>query len=275
MKYIKDQEWVLECLNESNLRIIDCRFSLAEPEKGKQEYLQGHLPGAVFFDLEKDLSSPKQTYGGRHPMPVLEEFISKLENAGIDENKLVVAYDFGEGAYAARFCWMLQYLGHGNVYVLDGGYKSWIEASYPVTKEISAFEKTKFHFKVQPELLATTDEVKEVVEKHLNNKILIDSREEKRFLGIEEPIDKKAGHIPGAINKPWMEGLNERYYKPAEIQKQRFKNLDPAKEMIVYCGSGVTAAPNYLALKEAGFEKVKLYIGSFSDWISYEDNKIE
>lgn len=91
-------------------------------------------------------------------------------------------------------------------------------------------------------MLATTDEVKEVVEKQLNNKILIDSREEKRFLGIEEPIDKKAGHIPGAINKPWMEGLNERYYKPAEIQKQRFENLDPAKEMIVYCGSGVTAA---------------------------------
>ena len=275
MKYIKDQEWVLKSLNENHVRIIDCRFSLAEPEKGKQEYLQDHIPGAVFFDLEKDLSSPKQTYGGRHPMPVLEEFISKLENAGIDENKLVVAYDNGEGAYAARFSWMLQYLGHENVYVLDGGYKVWVEASYPVTKEIPVFGKTEFHFRVQPELLATTEEVREVVEKQLTNKILIDSREEKRFLGIEEPIDNKAGHIPGAINIPWMEGLSDSHYKPVEKQKQRFENLGPAKEIIVYCGSGVTAAPNYLALREAGFEKVKLYVGSFSDWISYEDNKIE
>jgi thiosulfate/3-mercaptopyruvate sulfurtransferase len=275
VKYIKDHEWLLKSLNESQVRIVDCRFSLAEPEKGKLAYLQSHLPGAVYFDLEKDLSSPKQSHGGRHPMPGLEGFIAKLENAGIDENKLIIAYDQGEGAYAARFLWMLQYLGHENVYVLDGGFNGWVEANYPVTNEIPAFEKTEFQFQIQPELLATTAEVKEVVEKRLGDKILIDSREEKRFLGIEEPIDKKAGHIPGAINKPWMEGLSERRYDPVEKQQQRFDNIDRAKEIIVYCGSGVTAAPNYLALKEAGFEKVKLYVGSFSDWISYEENKIE
>ncbi|MBV7508011.1 sulfurtransferase [Bacillus sp. sid0103] len=275
MKYVKDQEWLWKSLNESHVRIVDCRFSLAEPEKGKQEYLQSHLPGAVFFDLERDLSSPKQSHGGRHPMPVLEEFIAKLEKAGIDENKLVVAYDQGEGAYAARFWWLLQYLGHENVYVLDGGFKGWVEAKYPVSTEIPVFEKTEFHFRIQSEILASIDEVKKVVEKRPISKILIDSREEKRYLGIEEPIDKKAGHIPGALNKPWMEGLNENRYKPVAKQKQRFVSLDPAKEMIVYCGSGVTAAPNFLALREAGFEKVKLYVGSFSDWISYEDNKIE
>lgn len=275
MKYIKDQEWLLKSLNETNVRIVDCRFSLANPEKGRTEYLKGHISGAVFFDLEKDLSSPIQAHGGRHPMPVLKEFIDKLENAGIDETKIVIAYDNGEGAFAARFWWLLRYLGHEDVYVLDGGYNEWVGANYPVTEDIPAFEKTAFHFQIQPELMATTEEVKEVVEKQLGSKILIDSREEKRYKGLEEPIDKKAGHIPGAINFPWMEGLSGSRYKQAAEQRQRFSNIDPSKQIIVYCGSGVTAAPNYLTLKEAGFERVKLYVGSFSDWISYEDNKIE
>ena len=125
------------------------------------------------------------------------------------------------------------------------------------------------------ELIAATEEVKAFVKNQQDEIILIDSREEKRYLGLEEPIDKKAGHIPGAINKPWMEGLRSGQYIPAAEQKQRFSDVDPDKEIIVYCGSGVTATPNFLALKEAGFEKVKLYVGSFSDWISYDENKIE
>ncbi|QIZ09659.1 sulfurtransferase [Priestia megaterium] len=275
MKFVKDKEWLLKSLTESNVRVVDCRFSLAEPEKGRQEYLKGHLPSAVFFDLEKDLSSPVQVHGGRHPLPRLEEFIMKLEKEGINENTVVVAYDTGEGAYAARFWWLLQYLGHENVYVLDEGFNGWAAANYPVTKDIPSFEKVKFHRNLKPELLATTEEVKEVVEKQLENKILIDSRESKRYLGLEEPIDKKAGHIPGAINKPWMEGIRGGRYKQAEEQRQRFSDIEPNMDIIVYCGSGVTATPNYLALKEAGFNKVKLYVGSFSDWISYADHKIE
>lgn len=275
MKYVKDKEWLLKNLNDSNIRIVDCRFSLAEPEKGKQEYLKGHLPGSVFFDLEKDLSSPVQVHGGRHPMPRLEKFNIKIENAGIDENTTVIAYDSGEGAYAARFWWLLRYLGHENVYVLDGGFKGWAAASYPVTKVILSIEKSVFHSNIKTELLASTEEVKEAVEKKLEYKILIDSRELKRYNGVEEPIDKKAGHIPGAINKPWMEGLSESRYKLAEEQRQRFSDIDPNKEIIVYCGSGVTETPNFLELKEAGFENVKLYVGSFSDWISYEEHKIE
>jgi thiosulfate/3-mercaptopyruvate sulfurtransferase len=275
MKYVKDKEWLLKSLNENNVRIVDCRFSLANPATGRTEYLKGHISGAVFFDLEKDLSSPIQAHGGRHPMPVLEEFIDKLENAGIDETTVIIAYDNGEGAFAARFWWLLQYLGHEHVYVLDGGYNGWTEANYPVTEDIPVFEKTAFNFQIQPDLLATTEEVKEVVEKQLGSKILIDSREEKRFKGLEEPIDKKAGHIPGAINFPWMEGLSGSQFKQAAEQQRRFSSIDPSKQIIVYCGSGVTAAPNYLALKEVGYERVKLYVGSFSDWISYEDNKIE
>lgn len=273
MKYVKDKEWLLKNLNENNVRIVDCRFSLAEPEKGKRDYLSNHIPNAVFFDLEKDLSGPVGEHGGRHPLPNIAGLVMKLEAAGISSDTTVIAYDNGEGAYAARFWWLLQYLGHEEVYVLDGGYKSWVEVNNPVTEDIPSFEKADFLVNLRSELLASVEDVKEAVEKQ--NRILIDSREERRYLGLEEPIDKKAGHIPGAINKPWMKGLREYQYLPVVEQKQRFSDIDPDSQIIVYCGSGVTAVPNFLALIEAGFEKVKLYVGSFSDWISFEENKIE
>lgn len=275
MKYVMDKTWLADHLKDSNVRIVDCRFSLSAPERGKQEYEAGHLPGAVFFDLEKDLSSPITDHGGRHPLPALQEFTAKLGAAGIDQSKTVIAYDYGEGAFAARFWWLLQYLGHERVYVLNGGFKHWQEAGLPVTTEVPAFEKVRFHVTIRPELLATMNEVKAKASGKREDIILIDSREEKRYLGLEEPIDKKAGHIPGAINKPWMEGLFNGYYQPVSKQEERFAELNPEKEIIVYCGSGVTATPNFLALMEAGFKKVKLYAGSFSDWISYEENDVE
>lgn len=275
MKYVKDKEWLLGNLHKTNLIIVDCRFSLAEPQKGKQDYLQGHVPGAVFFDLEHDLSGMVVEHGGRHPLPNVNDLVAKLEIAGIANDTTVIAYDSGEGAYAARFWWLLQYLGHDQVYVLDGGFTEWLETNYPVSIDIPVYEKANFADNIHPELLATIEEVKDFVNSQPDNLILIDSREEKRYLGLEEPIDKKAGHIPGAINKPWMKGLKKRGYLPVNKQKQRFSDIDPDKQIIVYCGSGVTAVPNFLALKEAGFDKVKLYVGSFSDWISYEENKIE
>ncbi|MFZ7943103.1 sulfurtransferase [Neobacillus sp. 19] len=272
MKFVKEQDWVLNHLNENNIRIIDCRYSLAEPEKGKKDYLIGHVPGAVFFDVEQDLSAPVGEHGGRHPLPDTAEFVKKLEAAGIGDDTTVIAYDSGEGQYAARFWWLLQYLGHEQAYVLDGGYSGWIVGDNPITKDIPNFEKAVFHVNFRSELMADVEEVREAVKKR--DKILIDSREEKRFLGIEEPIDKKAGRIPGALNKPWMNGLQNNKYLPVEEQKQRFHDLDPESQIIVYCGSGITAVPNFLTLKEAGFKKVKLYVGSFSDWISYEENNI-
>jgi thiosulfate/3-mercaptopyruvate sulfurtransferase len=275
MKYVKDKEWLLKKLPEKNIKIIDCRFSLAEPNKGKEAYLESHLPGAVFFDLEKDLSKPASIHGGRHPLLNIEEFVGKLESAGIDDKTIIIAYDNGESAFAARFWWMLQYLGHEQVFILDGGFKEWNDANYPITAEISSHENTNFSIRLQKEIIASMEDVKEVIYGQLESGILIDSREEKRFLGIEEPIDKKAGHIPKAINKPWFEGLKNGLFRQANEQQKRFADVDPSKQIIVYCGSGVTATPNYLALKEAGYENVKLYIGSFSDWISYEENEIK
>lgn len=274
MKYVRDREWLVKNFDDSNLKIIDCRFSLMDTNKGKKDYLKSHIPGAVFFDLEQDLSGPVKEHGGRHPLPNIDELVRKLENSGITNDTTIIAYDFGEGAYAARFWWLLKYLGHKNVYVLDGGYKSWLEANGPVTAEIPTFEAAKMHVELNPDILATTEEVKIVVENQSKDSILIDSREARRYLGLEEPIDKKAGHIPGALNKPWMEGLSECRYKTVDEQRQRFANIDLENQIIVYCGSGVTAVPNFLALKEAGYKKVKLYVGSFSDWISYDGNNI-
>jgi thiosulfate/3-mercaptopyruvate sulfurtransferase len=275
MNLIIGKEWLLKNLHESYVCVVDCSFSLANPKKGKQEYEHNHIPGACYFDLEKDLSGEVADHGGRHPLPNIEEFIHKLQQAGIDENTTVVSYDQGEGAFAARFWWLLQYLGHEKVYVLDGGFKGWCEGNYPVTSDVPTFKKTTFIPVIKHDLLASMEEVRAVADEQNTNTILLDSREEKRFLGLEEPIDKKAGRIPGAMNKPWFEGLNAGYYKPVEIQKHRFSEINPDNKIIVYCGSGVTAAPNFLALKAAGFEKVKLYLGSFSDWISYQENKIE
>jgi thiosulfate/3-mercaptopyruvate sulfurtransferase len=275
LKYVVEKEWLLKRLDDQQVRIVDCRFSLANPEKGGLEYRESHIPGAVYFDLEKDCSGIVGVHGGRHPMPDVDQFIEKLEKAGIDENTLVIAYDNGDGPYAARFWWLLRYFGHEKAVVLNGGIHEWVNASYPTTTEIPFFEKTKFNISINSDLLATMEEVKEVVMHQQDHVILIDSREQKRYLGIEEPIDKKAGHIPGAVNKPWMEGLRDGHIKSAEEQMQRFADIDQKKQLIVYCGSGVTAVPNFLSLKEAGFEKVKLYVGSFSDWISYEDNEIE
>jgi thiosulfate/3-mercaptopyruvate sulfurtransferase len=274
MNLFVDKEWLLKNLHD-RVRVVDCSFSLADPTKGRQEYDKNHIPGAIYFDLEKDLSGDVGEHGGRHPLPNIEEFINKLEKAGIDNTTLVIAYDQGEGAFAARFWWLLQYLGHEKVFVLDGGLRGWSEGNYPLTSEVPVIKKASFTPNINHDLLANIEEVRAVSDGQVSNTILVDSREEKRYLGLEEPIDKKAGRIPGAINKPWFEGLNAGYYKTAEVQKQRFSDINSENDVIVYCGSGVTAAPNFLALKAAGFEKVKLYLGSFSDWISYQENKIE
>jgi thiosulfate/3-mercaptopyruvate sulfurtransferase len=274
LKYVVDKHWLKTHLDDTSVKIVDCRFSLADSEKGRKEYNTGHLPGAIFFDLEKDLSSPVQEHGGRHPLPILDEFITKLEAAGIDETKTIVAYDGGEGAYAARFWWLLHYLGHEQVFVLNGGFSQWAAAGFPVTTELPSYQKVKFNICLKPEVSASIEEVEQVAQGNRDDIVLIDSREEKRYLGMEEPIDKKAGHIPGAINKPWMLGLSGGEYNSISAQKERFKDINPEHEIIVYCGSGVTATPNFLALKEAGFKNVKLYPGSFSDWISYPENKV-
>ncbi|PAF16096.1 sulfurtransferase [Terribacillus saccharophilus] len=274
MNFVVGKEWLNENLNNEQIKIVDCRFELGNPDKGAELYEEGHIPGAVYFDLEKQLSAPVSKHGGRHPLPDIEQFKSDIEKAGIDNTKTVIAYDGGGGSYASRFWWLLHYLGHEKVFVLNEGYKGWIEAGYMSTKDIPEYETDEFKVNIRKEMMISYEEVKEVVEQEKKSPILIDSREERRYIGEVEPIDRIPGHIPGAINKFWAEGLEQGSFKDSEEQKKRFAELDTKDPVIVYCGSGVTAAPNYIALKMAGFENVKLYAGSYSDWVSYEQNPV-
>ncbi|MGN1402504.1 MAG: sulfurtransferase [Bacillus sp. (in: firmicutes)] len=274
---IMEKEAVLELIKDKSeaIRLIDCRFDLKQKQLGKELYDRSHLPQAVFFDLEKDLSAPAKEHGGRHPLPEISSFISKLEQAGITNDTTVVAYDSGTDAFAARFCWLMEYVGHTKTFLLNGGFNHWVEVGYEMDTEVPEFPEASFEPLLKEGILASYTEVKALAENGEEDKVLIDSREHARYAGKWEPIDHKAGHIPKAINKPWTEGVVEGEYADENRQKERFAEIDREKEIIVYCGSGVTAAPNYLALKQAGFENVKLYVGSFSDWISYDENKVE
>lgn len=275
MQYQVDLNWLKDHLGDRNVRIIDCSYKLGDPEAGRTQYENGHIPGAVYFDLEKDLSGTVETHGGRHPLPNPGQLKNKLEESGISNDTILIAYDSKEGAYASRFWWMLKYLGHENVYILNGGFEDWKKAEFPVEQVIPKFEKAVFTITENKDMLASYQEVKEIALNGNQDTVLIDSREQRRYLGIEEPIDRVAGHIPTAINKPWMEGLENGFFKHKSEQENRFADIAKDTPIIVYCGSGVTATPNYIALKEAGYSNVRLYPGSYSDWVSYEENPVE
>jgi thiosulfate/3-mercaptopyruvate sulfurtransferase len=269
-----DSEWLNEHLQDKNTRVVDCRFTLGKPNEGRLLYEQSHIPGAVYFDLETDLSGPVAEHGGRHPLPETMQFKDRLQDAGIDNETTVIVYDGKEGAFAARLWWLLKYVGHEKVFVLNGGFDAWEKAGYQTEDSVAHYRKTNYTINENKDMLASYEEVKDIALKGTGSAVLIDSRESKRYLGIEEPIDRVAGHIPTAINKPWMEGFENGYFKSHADQEKRFTDLDPNQPIIVYCGSGVTATPNYIALKEAGFKNVRLYAGSYSDWVSYKENPV-
>lgn len=260
-------------LNESDVVVVDCRFALGQSDSGKEAYLQDHIPGAIYMDLERDLSGPIQEHGGRHPLPDLGRLTIQLGQSGIGHSTRVFIYDDQGGAMASRLWWLLHFLGHDQAYIMEEGYTSWKEKGFPVTQEVPVPTATTFVPQVQSHLLVSMQEVKDKLGD--SETVLIDSRERPRYLGETEPIDPVAGHIPGALNYFWKDSLDEHNrWKSGDELSQRFAKLPKDKEIIVYCGSGVTACPNVLALKESGFDQVKLYAGSWSDWISYNENPV-
>ncbi len=253
-----------------DLKIIDCRFALGDPDLGRQQYETAHLPGAEYLDLNRDLSSPVQVHGGRHPLPDDRFFGAKLAAMGINSDTLVIAYDDSRFAFAARLWWLLRYYGHDRVAILDGGYSNWVKAGYAVTADLP---QSPAHGDFQPQLqsdwIVDIDLVKAIQASPAH--LLIDSREPDRYLGKTEPIDPVAGHIPSAVNYPWQ-GVSTPagFALPIEAHQQRWAAISPDIEPIVYCGSGVTACVNLFSLHLAGIAPAKLYPGSWSDWISYE-----
>jgi thiosulfate/3-mercaptopyruvate sulfurtransferase len=272
-KHIVSQKWMMDHLYDPDLVIADCRFDLAKPDLGQEQYEQDHIPGAVYFHLNTDLSGPVTEHGGRHPLPGVAELSAILGQKGIDQSKKVVAYDDQGGAMAARLWFLLKYLGHDEVYVLDQGYQRWKERGFPVSSEIPVTEQITFVPRVRQNMICSMEDVR----KRLGspNAIIIDSRSSDRYRGENETIDPVGGHIPGAWNECWMDSLQDGRWKTKEQLEERLQRYlqNRDKELVLYCGSGVTACANFIAFEEVGL-KPRLYAGSWSDWISYKDNPV-
>jgi thiosulfate/3-mercaptopyruvate sulfurtransferase len=247
-------------------RVFDCRHDLAQPALGEQQYLEAHIPGAVFAHMDRDLSGPTTGRNGRHPLPEARSFIAWLGRQGVTPDMQVVCYDAGPGASAARLWWMLRWVGHENVAVLDGGYAKWQREGRPVTAELPQLQAAVYPGKTRASMLASLA----LVEKKLKRAAFLDARAPERWRGEREPIDPVAGRIPGAKNRFHAENLQaDGTFKPVEALKRELLAVlgerSPA-EVINYCGSGVSACHNALAMEIAGLGGSRLYVGSWSEW---------
>ena len=256
-------------LADPDLVIFDCRHELMNPEAGARAYAQSHLPGARFAHSETELAGPKTGRNGRHPLPDPRVFMAWLGRNGVDRGSQVVAYDFAAGSAAARLWWLLRWVGHQRVAVLDGGWEAWVNAGLPLTQEAPDVRETTF----AGEPRATWVDVK-FVQSHLEDPsmVLLDARASERFKGLTEPIDPVAGHIPGARNRLFKENLGaDGRFKPPEELRLAFEGLlaGATPDQVVHqCGSGVSACTNLLAMEIAGLHGSRLYPGSWSEWVS-------
>jgi thiosulfate/3-mercaptopyruvate sulfurtransferase len=249
-------------------RVFDCRHDLVKPELGQEQFRKAHIPGARFAHLDRDLSAPKTGRNGRHPLPEPQAFIAWLGRQGLKASDQVVCYDGGGGAMAARLWWMLRWVGHEAVAVLDGGYARWVAEERPVTSEIPSFAATSYPGQVRSEMAVDVA----YVQSHLRDALVLDARAPARWRGEAEPIDPEAGRIPGSLNR--FNGGNltaEGVHKPAAQLRAEFEALlagRKASAVVHSCGSGVAACHNLLAMEVAGLKGGKLYAGSWSEWIA-------
>jgi thiosulfate/3-mercaptopyruvate sulfurtransferase len=262
-------------LGDPSLRIVDARFVLAgaAPDAGEAAWREAHLPGASYVHLDRDLSDHRKPAAfGRHPMPEAAEFVALLSRLGIGPEHQVVVYDAGDGAMAAsRLWWLLKLLGHARVAVLDGGYARWAKLGLPVTAEIAAVAPAASRFapRFDDSMIASDEEVSARLGEAPG--WIIDARAGERFRGEVEPLDRVAGHIPGARNRPYAANLRDGVYLPPEDLRAAFAPLlgsRPPSQVLLNCGSGVTACANLLAMEHAGLHGARIYAGSWSGWIS-------
>jgi thiosulfate/3-mercaptopyruvate sulfurtransferase len=257
-------------LDNANWCVFDCRHDLSDPTQGERAFRESHVPGARFAHLDRDLSGEKTGRNGRHPLPEPDDFASWLGHAGVDVTKQVVAYDDAGGAFAARLWWMLRWMGHRFVAVLDGGWTAWIAAGGPTTAAPASHRPTRFEGRPDPSMIVDAA----WLGAHLSSSDvqIIDARSPDRFRGENETIDPVAGRIPGAVNRFFRDNLKpDGRFRPAEELRAAFEALAEGRrnsEIVNQCGSGVTACHNLLAMEIAGLRGALLYPGSWSEWCS-------
>jgi thiosulfate/3-mercaptopyruvate sulfurtransferase len=253
----------------TDLLFVDCRFDLADPSAGERAHAQAHIPGAVYAHLDRDLSGPVTAATGRHPLPDPAVFAEILSRWGIAPSTQVVAYDASGGVIAARLWWMLGWLGHARVAVLDGGLAAWCAAGGSLDRSVAARQPTRFVAEPEKGAAVSTAELADLLE--AGGCLLVDARSAERFEGRNEPIDPVAGHVPGAVNFACQANLSaDGRFLGRDALRSAWARLlagRPAEAIVGMCGSGVTACHNLLALEHAGLGRGRLYPGSWSEWI--------
>jgi thiosulfate/3-mercaptopyruvate sulfurtransferase len=272
-----DAESLARRLADRDLVVVDCRFRLDDPGWGEREYLARHIPGAVYAHLDRDLSGTKTGSNGRHPLPAIDALAATLGSFGVDGGTQVVSYDQDNGMYASRLWWLLRWMGHEAAAVLDGGFREWLAKNRPTTADRPSPQPRTFVPRVRAAMVATLEEV--AMASRQGHRRLVDARAPERFRGEAETIDKAAGHIPGATNHHFLKNLDASgaWQAPAALRAELQTVLDgtPPDQTIAYCGSGVTACHNLLAMEHAGLRGAKLYPGSWSEWSSDPARPIE
>lgn len=261
---------LVELMQLPSTVVLDCRFDLSDPSAGRQAYQAGHIPGARFADLNRDLSAAVTAVSGRHPLPAPEIMAERFGALGIHNGSPVVAYDQANGTFAARAWWLLRWLGHARVAVLDGGFKAWVTAGGAVETAEPAPRRERFTARVNASANLSSAQVEGALGDP--SRLLVDARAAERFWGTVEPLDPVAGHVPGAVNHPYTTNVDPStgHFLPAQVLRKRWRerlgNIPP-DHVILMCGSGVTACHNLLAMEIAGLTGAKMYAGSWSEWI--------
>tara|TARA_B100001057_G_scaffold468504_1_gene527730 strand:- start:218 stop:1072 length:855 start_codon:yes stop_codon:yes gene_type:complete len=257
-------------IDNKDFIIFDTRCDIKDRGYGIDSYTEGHIENSIFVDVDLDLASEKQAGTGRHPLPQVDVFCEKLSHWGMNNNKQVVVYDDAGGAFAGRLWWMMKWLGHNDVAVLNGGLNSWVKNGNNLVTSPTLFEKSYFEPKVRPDMIASLSDVENA--QYGMNTILLDARSKERYEGISDPVDPIAGHVAGAISHPLGTNLDRTgKFKTKEELKHNFDKISnelKEKDIISMCGSGITACHNILALEISGIKNVRLYVGSWSEWIT-------
>lgn len=257
-------------LNDPDWIIFDTRHDLSDTEMGRHAYAEDHIPGAFFLHMDDDLSSPKNGRNGRHPLPDQRDFAARMAALGLTRGKHAVVYDDAGGMVASRLWWMLRWLGMGRVVLLDGGYPKWLREGRPVTSQVPVPVPARNDFVLQAGMTVDTG----FVLSRLGDagRVVLDARSPERYRGEQEPLDPVAGHIPGAVNRPFKSNLNaDGTFRPAGLLRAEYLELLQGRapgQMVHQCGSGITACHNLFAMELVGLTGSRLYPGSWSEWVA-------